>query len=88
LHQSNFLKWVLLAICLIAILAGVFQIGKLVCLALYSNDFSVASIKIWQVGLISSGIWGVFEFVRNHEKIESFAQVQLTRRRIKRTLTL
>lgn len=70
MHQSNFLKWVLLAICLIAILAGVFQIGKLVGLALYSNDFSVTSIKIWQVGLISSGIWGVFEFVRTMKKLK------------------
>jgi hypothetical protein len=70
-HQSNFLKWVLLAICLIATLAGIFQIGKLVGLAIYSNDFSVNSIELWQVGLISSGVWGAFEFVRTMKKLKA-----------------
>jgi len=69
--QSNFLKWVLLAICLIATLAGIFQIGKLVGLAIYSNDFSVNSIEIWQVGLISSGVWGAFEFIRTMRKLKA-----------------
>ena len=71
MHQSNFSKWFLLAICLIATLAGIFQIGKLVGLAVYSNDFSVNSIEIWQVGLISSGVWGVFEFVRTMKKLKA-----------------
>lgn len=70
MHQSNFFKWVLLAIFFIVALAGIFQIGKLVGLALYSNDFSVNSIEIWQVGLISSGIWGAFEFVRTMIKLK------------------
>ena len=70
MHQSKFLKWVLLAICLIATLVGIFHIGKLVGLAIYSNDFSVNSIEIWQVGLISSGIWGAFEFVRTMKKLK------------------
>jgi hypothetical protein len=69
-HQSNLFKWVLLTICLIATLAGIFQIGKLIALAIYSNDFSVNSIEIWQVGLISSGIWGAFEFVRTMKKLK------------------
>jgi len=69
-HQSNFLKWALLAVCLIATLAGVFQIGNLLGLAIYSNNFSVNSIEIWQVGLISSGIWGAFEFVRTMKKLK------------------
>ncbi|MDO6642120.1 hypothetical protein Q4557_19400 [Shewanella sp. 5_MG-2023] len=71
MHQSNFSTWVLLAICLIATLAGIFQIGKLIGLAIYSNSFSVNSIEIWQVGLISSGIWGVFEFVRTMKKLKT-----------------
>jgi hypothetical protein len=70
-HQSNFLKWALLAVCLIATLAGVFQIAKLLGLAIYSNSFSVNSVEIWQVGLISSGIWGVFEFVRTVKKLKT-----------------
>ncbi|ALO34751.1 hypothetical protein CMT41_08520 [Colwellia sp. MT41] len=71
MHQSNVSKWILLATCLIAILAGIFQIGKLLGLAIYSNAFSVNSIEIWQVGLISSGIWGVFEFVRTMKKLQT-----------------
>jgi hypothetical protein len=70
-HQSNFSKWVLLAICLIAALAGIFQIGKLLGLAIYSTSFSVNSIEIWQVGLISTGIWGVFEFLRTMIKLKT-----------------
>ncbi len=71
MHQSNFSKWVLLAICLIAALAGIFQIGKLLGLAIYSNSFSVNSIEIWQVGLITSGIWGASEFVRTMKKLKT-----------------
>ncbi len=71
MHQSNFSKWILLAICLIATLAGIFQIGKLLGLAIYSNSFSVNSIEIWQLGLVSSGVWGVFEFVRTMKKLKT-----------------
>ncbi|ASP49765.1 hypothetical protein [Cognaticolwellia beringensis] len=70
MHQSNFSKWFLLVICLIASLAGIFQIGKLIGLAIYSSDFGVNSIGIWQVGLISSGVWGVSEFVRTMRKLK------------------
>ncbi len=70
MHQSNFFKWFLLVICLLAILAGLFQLGKLVGLAIYSDSFSFNSIEIWQVGLISSGIWGVFEFFRTMKKLK------------------
>jgi len=73
-NQSNFLKWILLAICLMATLVGIFQIGKLVGLAVYSNDFSVNSIEIWQVGLISLGVWGAFEFVRTTKKLKVSAK--------------
>ena len=71
MHQSNILKWFLLAICLIATLAGVFQIGKLIGLAIYSDNFNANSVQIWQVGLISSGVWGVFEFVRTMKKLKA-----------------
>jgi hypothetical protein len=69
-HQSSFSKWFLLAICLIVSLAGIFQIGKLIGLAIYSNDFGVNSIEIWQIGLISSGVWGISEFVRTIKKLK------------------
>jgi len=69
-HKSNFSKWSLLVICLILSLAGVFQIGQLIGLAVYSNEFSINSIHIWQVGLISSGIWAISEFVRTTKKLK------------------
>ena len=70
MHQSSFSKWFLLAIFLIVSLAGIFQIGKLIGLAIYSNDFGVNSIEIWQIGLISSGVWGISEFVRTIKKLK------------------
>lgn len=71
MRQSNFSTWFLLTICLIATLAGLFQIGQLVAFAIYSDNFTVNSIEIWQVGLISLGVWGVFEFVRTMKKLNS-----------------
>lgn len=71
MRQSNFSKWFLLFICLIAALAGIFQLGQLVAFAIYSNNFTVNSIEIWLVGLISSGVWAVFEFVRTIKKLNT-----------------
>ncbi len=71
MRQSNFSTWFLLTICLIATLVGLFQIGQLVAFAIYSDSFTVISIEIWQVGLISLGVWGVFEFVRTMKKLNS-----------------
>ncbi len=71
MRQSNFSKYFLLSICLIAVLAGTFQLGQLVAFAVYSNDFTVNSIEIWQVGLISSAVWAVFEFVRTIKKLNT-----------------
>ncbi len=56
MRQSNFSTWFLLTICLIATLVGLFQIGQLVAFAIYSDNFTVNSIEIWQVGLISLGV--------------------------------
>jgi hypothetical protein len=63
-HKSNFSKWFLLVICLILSLVGIFQTGQLIGLAVYSSEFSINSIQIWQVGLIGSGVWAISEFVR------------------------
>ncbi|WP_199611046.1 hypothetical protein [Flocculibacter collagenilyticus] len=74
MHQLRFAKWPLLSISLILALAGIFQIGKLIGLAVYSSDFSLNSISIWQVGLISSGIWGISEFTRTIKKLKKSPQ--------------
>lgn len=71
MQQSNFSTWFLLTICLIATLAGVFQIGQLVAFAVYSDNFAVNSIEIWQMGLISLGVWGGFELVRTMKKLNT-----------------
>jgi hypothetical protein len=63
-HKANFSKWFLLVICLILSLVGIFQTGQLIGLAVYSSEFSINSIQIWQVGLIGSGVWAISEFVR------------------------
>ncbi|MEZ9197685.1 hypothetical protein [Shewanella sp. 10N.286.54.B9] len=71
MHQSNFSKWALLVFCSIVSLVGIFQFGQLIGLAIFSSDFSVNSIQVWQVGLIGSGIWGGSEFVRTIKKLKA-----------------
>jgi len=69
-QQSTVFYWCLLSLCLIVSIAGIYQLGHLIGLALYSNSFSINSIGIWQIGLISSGVWGVSEFVRTIKKLK------------------
>jgi len=57
-------NWLWLRIFSIATVAGIFQLGHLMGLAAYSNDFSFNSVSILQLGLICSGICGVSELVR------------------------
>ena len=70
MRKAIFLKWSMLGICLFIALAAIFQIGRLVGLTIYSNDFTINSIEIWQTGLISAGICAVFEFISIMKKLK------------------
>ncbi|MBO1897422.1 hypothetical protein HNW13_016930 [Shewanella sp. BF02_Schw] len=69
-YQKNFFNWLWLSIFSIAIVAGIFQLGHLIGLVAYSNDFSFNSVSILQLGLICSGICGVFWLVRAINKMK------------------
>jgi hypothetical protein len=69
-QKSTIFYWVIVLICLIVILVGVYQLGNIIGSALYSSSFSFESISIWQIGLIGSGVCGVFEFIRTIKKLK------------------
>ncbi|QDE32684.1 hypothetical protein [Shewanella polaris] len=69
-HQENFFNWLWLSIFSIATAAGIFQLGHLIGVVAYSNDFSFNSVNILQVGLICSGICGVSGLVRTIKKLK------------------
>jgi len=67
--QRNNVNWLLLIISLFVASVGIFQLGYIVGAASFSSDFSVNQIGLLQIGLVSSGVWGVSEFVRNIKKL-------------------
>jgi len=69
-HQGNFFNWFWLSIFLIATLASLFQLGHLMGITTYSNDFNLSSMGILQLGLICSSICGVSELVRTIKKMK------------------
>ncbi len=73
-NRSTFFNLCLLSVYLIFAIAGIFQFGHLIGLAVYSQHFSFDSITLLQVGLISSGSWGVFEFIRTIKKLTTKAK--------------
>ena len=67
--HSTFLNVCFLASSIILTIAGVFQFGHLIGLAVYSPHFSFDSITLLQVGLISSGVWGLNTFIKIMKKL-------------------
>ncbi len=57
-------NWLFLLLCGLLALAGIFQLGYLGALSLYSTNFTLNTIDVWQVVLIVSGGWGIFGFMR------------------------
>ena len=69
--KSKYFNWGLIIICAVLSVIGIFQLGHLVGLAIYSVEFSFSSITMLQVGLISAGIWAISEFVRSIKKLKT-----------------
>mgnify|MGYP000336075907 CR=1 FL=1 len=69
-NKVDFLNWLLLLVCAFAAIAGLVQLSYLLGFSLYSNDFNLNSITIFQVCIISLGIWGASEFLRTTKKIK------------------
>jgi len=70
-NKVDLLNWLLLLVCALAAITGIVQLSYLLGFSLYSNNFDVSSISLWQVCLISIGAWGISEFFRTTKKLKS-----------------
>lgn len=68
--NSNTIYWLLVITCIVAIIPGIFQLGYLTSLFLYSSEINLSSITFLQVGLMSLSFWGAFELSRTLKKIQ------------------
>ena len=69
--KSKYLSWGLIIICAVLSVIGIFQLGYLIGLAIYSIEFSFSSVTMLQVSLISTGILAISEFVRSIKKLKT-----------------